>query len=626
MTGNRIFILASVALLCPFSAVSAAEKAVSQPDEDVLGTLVKAHPRLMLTEKRMALIKRKVYSDEVLKRAMADVVNRADGILKKKPLEHKLTGPRLLSVSRDCLDRIYTLGVAYRFTGKAEYAKNAEEVLLTVCAFKDWNPSHFLDTAEMSHAVGVGYDWFYGSLSPQSRDAIRKGLIENGMKPGVASYKAGKQAWWVNTEYNWNQVCNSGLLIGALAIADENPEFAREFIPNVRKSLPRAIATYRPDGAWPEGPGYWGYATDYTVYGLSALETALGRDFGLSDDPGLAEAGYFPLMMTGTSGLHMNFADAKDNQKQKNTPILFWLGQHYKKPEFIKAEIDLLNVRGNHASAFDVMWYEPLPVGRIEPLPLDKLFRGPVELAVFRSAWDKPDALFAGIKAGFNRVNHGHLDLGSFVIDALGERWASDLGGDDYNLPGYWDSRKTSGKRWSYYRLGSMSHNICILDGRHQEVGGKSSIIQYRSTNDYACAVIDLTSAYQPKAGKSFRGLALVNHRRAVLVQDEFDIAEPCSIAWGMTTHASIKVEKNRAVLSLNGKEMKAVILSPAGLVFSSESGEQQPPQALNDGVSRLVIKADAVRGPFRIVVLLEPVWKDQKLPFQPRIVKLSDW
>jgi len=601
------------------------EQTGGKADEDVLRTLVKSHPRLILTESRMTDIRRQLRSDHLLNKAMDDVVKRADGILKKSPLEYKLIGPRLLHVSRECLDRIYNLGVAYRFTGNAEYAKKAEEVLLTVCAFKDWNPSHFLDTAEMSHAVGVGYDWFYAQMGSKARDTIRKGLIEKGMNPGLAAYKKGKQAWWVNTEYNWNQVCNSGLLIGALAIADENPEFAREFIPNVLKSMPKAIATYRPDGAWPEGPGYWGYATDYTVYGLTALETALGSDFGLSDAPGLAMAGCFPLMMTGSTGYYMNFADAGEKSRT-NIPLLFWLGRHYKKTELIKAEIDFLNEKKSHASVMDVVWYEPVPKGRIEKLPLDKFFHGPVELAVFRSAWGDENALFAGIKAGFNQVNHGHLDLGSFVIDALGERWACDLGGDDYNLPGYWDSHQNSGKRWTYYRLGSLSHNVCLIDGRNQDAGGKSSIINYKSTNDSACAVIDLSSAYKPKAGKVLRGLALVNHRRAVLVQDEIDVLEPCSVTWGMTTYASIKVDQKKAVLSLNGKSLKATILSPPGVVFSCESAEQQLPQKENDGVSRLLIKADAAKGPFRIVVLLTPVLKDNMLPFQPKIFPLSQW
>ena len=91
-----------------------------------------------------------------------------------------------------------------------------------------------------------------------------------------------------------------------------------------------------------------------------------------------------------------------------------------------------------------------------------------------RSAWDDPNALFLGIKAGYNQVNHGHLDLGNFELDALGVRWARDLGSDNYNLPGYWEAKR-GGQRWSYYRLNSASHNVPMLGGQSQDPLAKSS-------------------------------------------------------------------------------------------------------------------------------------------------------
>ena len=42
---------------------------------------------------------------------------------------------------------------------------------------------------------------------------------------------------------------------------------------------------------------------------------------------------------------------------------------------------------------------------------------------LFRSSWGDPNAIFVGIKAGYNQAHHGHLDLGNFEMDALG--WGS---------------------------------------------------------------------------------------------------------------------------------------------------------------------------------------------------------
>ena len=249
----------------------------------------KFHPRLMLKEDRLEELKTLHGTDEVLRKCVADVLSTADKYMEKAPPLYKKKGPRLLHVSRDALKRIYALGLAWRWTGKRKYAEKAEEVLLAVCDFRDWNPSHFLDTAEMSHAVGVGYDWLHAFLDEKTRRRIRRGLIEKGMKPGLEIYEKG--GWCTESAFNWNQVCNGGLLVGALSIADTDPEYLDEILPYARESLPKALETYKPDGAWGEGPGYWNYATSYTVYGIHALNTALGEDFGLRRIPGLFAAG-----------------------------------------------------------------------------------------------------------------------------------------------------------------------------------------------------------------------------------------------------------------------------------------------------------------------------------------------
>src|SRR5690606_2858452 len=89
-----------------------------------------------------------------------------------------------------------------------------------------------------------------------------------------------------NLTNNWNQVCNAGFVLAALALAEEEPSLAREVIAGVRETLPYAMAAYEPAGAYPEGPVYWGYGTRFNILILAALESALGQDFGLGRRPG----------------------------------------------------------------------------------------------------------------------------------------------------------------------------------------------------------------------------------------------------------------------------------------------------------------------------------------------------
>ncbi|WP_199701287.1 hypothetical protein [Jiangella rhizosphaerae] len=45
-----------------------------------------------------------------------------------------------------------------------------------------------------------------------------------------------------------------------------------------------------------------------------------------------------------------------------------------------------------------------------------------------RTGRDSTTANFFGFKAGDNASSHADLDLGTFVLDALGTRWAAELG------------------------------------------------------------------------------------------------------------------------------------------------------------------------------------------------------
>ncbi len=603
-------------IFCSWSLVGAATQA------SVLSTLDTGHPRLMLKDADLGVLKACYAEDKALQKCWQDVKEDADRRLDRPALVYKKEGPRLLSVSRDCLGRIYALALAYRWTGEEKYAAKAKENLLQVCAFPDWNPSHFLDTAEMSHAVGVGYDWLFRYLDEPTRATIKTALIEKGLKPGLEVYA--KNGWWVQSEYNWNQVCNGGMIIGSLAIAETDPDYAERIVPAAVKSLPIALKSYGPDGAWGEGPGYWSYATHYTAYGLTALETALGNTFHLLEIDGLSKAGFFPIYTAGPTGLYLNLADVGEKSSRRPMPCMFWLARTFHNPLFAYSEHEQIEKRP--AQAGHLIWYTARPRPSAARRQLDYFFKGPVEVMTMRSAWDDPNALFAGVKAGYNQVNHGHLDLGNFELDALGVRWVRDLGADNYNLPGYWEMNR-GGQRWSYYRLNSASHSIPMLGGKDQDPLAKSRFVKVGLDDKNVRAVVDLTEAYAPFAQSVLRGVQMTYDRRAVLVRDEFDLKEPCELVWGITTDAEITFQKEWiAELSLKGKKLIVRVESPFHAPFSIESAEQSPPQEVNKGVKRLVIRLPEAKGKVQVTVLFAPVWPNGGYISSVGTTSLAEW
>ena len=232
-------------------------------------------------------------------------------------------------------------------------------------------------------------------------------------------------------------------------------------------------------------------------------------------------------------------------------------------------------------------------------------------MVTFRSSFGDPNALFLGLKAGSNQINHGHLDAGTFEFHALGVPWAIDLGSDNYNLPGYWDKRP-GGQRWTYYRLNSRSHNVPLIENQNQKVTASCPVIGCELNTDTPHVTVDLTSAYSEYAEKVIRSISLVKNRTAALITDSFHLKEPSALTWGLTTRAEVNITALRtAILTRSGRKLIASIIQPASAKFTTKSAQQESPQNPNKGVTRLTIDLPATKTHTDITVLLSPVLAD---------------
>lgn len=574
------------------------------PAEQLLGQLKRQHSRLLLDQAGFGQLQQRIKTDPTLREWDQQVLAHAEQILKTPMPRHVIPdGLRLLSTSRSVLEHTYTLALMYRLHGEKRWAQRLWQEFEAVAAFPDFNPRHFLDTAEMTHALAIGYDWLHDTWTDSQRATIRQAIVEMGLKPGLKVYQSGRG--WPQGSHNWNQVCNGGLTMGALAIGDEQPELAGQILRHALVSLPRAMESYAPDGACGEGPGYWGYGTSYAVVMLAALESALGSDFGLAASPGFSQTGLFPMYMMGPTGRLFNFSDCGEHWSAA-TPTL-WLAERFHQPVCAW----FATTQGK-PSAQAMIWYRgpgqsPTDLG----LALDKYWRG-VEVVTLRSRWNDPKALFVGIQAGSNLVNHNHLDLGSFVLDALGQRWAVDLGADDYNLPGFF-----GGKRYTYYRLRAEGHNTLVLNpdkGPDQDPRATAKISRFVSEGPRAFAIADLTPAYAKSARRVHRGLAMLD-RRYVLVQDELEADKPADVWWFLHTPAAVTVSDDGRLATLRQGQatVQARLLMPAEARFTVQPAEPLPcsahpeRQGRNDNVRKLTVHLPAT-ATLRLAVLLTPV------------------
>ena len=208
-------------------------------------TKIAPHPRLLWPVDGKDIIEQSMAKFPQLASVHRHIIEECTSMLSQRPVKRVVEGRRLLAVSRLALKRIFYLSYAYRMTGDEGYARRAEEEMLAVCYFPDWNPSHFLDVGEMVMALAIGYDWLFDYLGADVRRMVCQSIVEKGF--GAAD----PHAFFYTVANNWNSVCNGGLTLGALAIYEEVPEQARAVIEKCLATNPKVMTVYGPDGGYP---------------------------------------------------------------------------------------------------------------------------------------------------------------------------------------------------------------------------------------------------------------------------------------------------------------------------------------------------------------------------------------
>jgi hypothetical protein len=197
-------------------------------------------------------------------------------------------------------------------------------------------------------------------------------------------------------------------------------------------------------------------------------------------------------------------------------------------------------------------------------------------VAMMRSSWTDPNALFLGFKAGSPSVNHGHMDIGSFIMESDGIRWASDFGMQSYeSLESKGMSifgRTQDAQRWTIFRLNNYPHNTLTVDNQLQQVKGYAKIDRFSDQPDFMYAVADISSVYETQLAFIKRGAAIVD-KKFVVVSDEL-VAEnkPTTVRWTMLTTATPKLGKNSIALTKDGKTLYLKVNTSAKVMMKTWS------------------------------------------------------
>ncbi len=545
--------------------------------------LKKSQPRLVLNSKIKKDLKKKLKTDPVVENLYEAIKLNADEIQKKPFLERKLEGRRLLGVSREMLYRMNILGMVYQMEGDPVVLNRINDEVVAVCNFSDWNPSHYLDVAEMSMAVAFALDWTAGDLPKQTQELAKTSLIEKGIKP---SYNKKGNTGWINGTNNWNQVCNGGMIAASIAIAEKDPELAAKTISRSLEGMPHALIEYSPDGVYPEGSTYWGYGTSFSVFTIAMLESAFGTDFGIAEYPGFLKSATFRKLSEAPSGWYFNYSDCGDKRDENGDLTLAWFAKKtgnetfFEKERFLRAPAEMGKLARNAGAA--LVWVSQFEPKGEEKIPTAWKGEGDNPIVILTGGENDPHQYYFGGKGGKATNSHGNMDAGTFVFELNGVRWVVDPGNQNYNeleQTGFdlWGSCQDC-ERWTLLTKNNFGHSTISVNDQLFVNTGFAPLVNFAKGNNPE-ATFDLTPVYGENM-KSVTRNFVKDSPTSLTIEDKIETSDAAKqIVWQLMTTADVEITDDGAVLHQDGKELKIENITHPELTFSVISLDPAPMQ-----------------------------------------------
>ncbi len=552
-----------------------------RPDaERILSDLRRRFPnptrgRLLLSYDELMQLRRTAKEDPNLKEYVS-ALKSAYGVgsvaYEALPLSAALFGMEdAAALLQEASDKLIAFSTLYRVTGDKKYCERAALECEALAGLADWNSKSMSTVGTVAFAIALAYDWCHHAWSEGRKAIVERGMLRNGMRPGLEAYD-GKRRMWISGG-TAAAVVNAGMLAMALALADIYPETSYRLLSRILRNVEPCFASYAPDGGYAEGVLAWEKSfRSLTLIG-AMLQKACGDDYGLLKAPGFAATAYFPIAMETANGAwnyHNSEARPIDNA------MIAWFAGRVQAvtPLWFRRQQLIAGTKAVHP--FDIIFYTPVDDSLTPELPIDAVYRK-AGLAVMRSGWGAED-IFAGLHGGSNAEVNGDLDAGSILLDAGGVRFFCELGGME-ELP-VMTRRRACGQN-------TLVINPTAEPAPDQAPNANAPIIEMRSSEERAYAVVDMASTNDAiLRGK--RGMMLTEDRTVIVIQDEIVLKAPGSILWTAHTPATVTLSGGGKIAKLE-RDGKTLLCKLGGL-----GGARFAVSPVGDTtLSRLTVRAD---------------------------------
>lgn len=401
-------------------------------------------------------------------------------------------------LSREIEQRLITLAMAYSLTGDARYAEKARGILLALIHWAKWQeydkPTNNLSLPHFTMGAAIAYDELHDQLAEAERAEVRQAILRLGLRP---------MSSWLDQrlDHNIAVLMNAGMMLGALAIADEIP-FAAKYYDRSRDGLAWYIGQ-REESAATEGLVYLSYAFNTILKVAAAARRAVGDD-SLLQSPYLSGdlIDLFLYLWAGAGG-YANLADAR-HEHDANI-LMLQLVNEFADP---RAAWLVQQAADDPRQLFPHLQRDVAvpPLDQLD-LPRSRHFQR-IDWVALRSGWGDKDTLLAFI-ASPSESGHTHFDQNHFILNVAGDWLITDPGYQNY----------TPGPEHEFTN-GTIGHNALLVNGEGQSVRGHGRIVRASLGDGLDVVCGDATAAYEGRLQRWHRHIVYVKPDY-VLIFDE---------------------------------------------------------------------------------------------------------
>lgn len=523
----------------------------------------------------------------------------------------------------------------YLIEGDEAYAERAYAEAEYYADMPSWGDYQYIDNTQSAMAVALCYDWLYDWLDDTQKTKLEEALKQKHLDNVKEAYYSGTTtgiARHLRGNHNHAVMNSATIFMQALSIADGGDiSYSAEIMAASLAIINEPLSAMYPDSGWREGMGYWGFVGPMIARMMLSMKSSFGSCLGYENIDYVINTAYFPIYSASSQGAFV-FNDANylvpDTSFDKY--ILAYLGGDKALMRYSLSNDELSHpffcLAYDRDASYDT---------QTEWSPAKDKHFSESGIATMRSSWDSRHGLFAAMAVQRANVSHGHQNSGTVGFDALGERWITNTGGDNYSLDGYF----TQPERWSYYATRAEANSCVVInpssDGG-QNIDSDDTINTFNSGEDGAYAVADLTDTYAGQVSSYKRGISLTNNRRRFVLQDEIVMSSPSQMYSFINIYKAditIGEDKKSAIISKGDKKLYMNIICDNPFELSVMDSVPLTTSPNPDGQSRfediqkIVIKVDDASA-VNLRVSFTPYLIDKELEYMKKdsFVAIADW